>query len=162
VKALCEYRIAVRNKSASRSTSQRLSAIRTGCAVLLLAVAAIFWAGAALMVNAASARVKTASQSSTQAKGQSGNAENGKRLFTKYGCYQCHGLAAQGSTVTGPRLGPTPPPLQVLVMYLRNPTGEMPPYTKKVVSDQDIADIHAFLESLPHPHDAKTNPLLNK
>jgi hypothetical protein len=42
---------------------------------------------------------------------------------------------------------------------VRKPTGEMPPYTAKVVSDQELADIYAFLKSRPHPPAAKELPL---
>ena len=81
----------------------------------------------------------------------SGNAENGKKLFTGYGCYECHGREAQGSTATGPRLGPRPLAFTALSKYVRQPTGQMPPYTSKVVSDADLADIYAFLQAQPQP-----------
>jgi mono/diheme cytochrome c family protein len=80
-----------------------------------------------------------------------GNAENGKKLFTSYGCYQCHGREAQGSTATGPRLGPRPIAFANLSKYVRQPTGQMPPYTSKVVSDADLADIYAFLQARTPP-----------
>ena len=41
-----------------------------------------------------------------QEKAPKGNAQNGKQLFVKDGCYQCHGYGAQGAASTGPRLGP--------------------------------------------------------
>jgi hypothetical protein len=37
----------------------------------------------------------------------------------------------------------------------------MPPYTAKVLTDAELADIQAFLEALPVPPAAKTIPLLN-
>ena len=89
-----------------------------------------------------------------------GNAENGKRDFIKFGCYECHGREGQGSIMTGPRLGPDPVPLEALTSYVRKPTGEMPPYTAKVVSEQELADIYAFLQTRPRPPAAKTIPLL--
>jgi ubiquinol-cytochrome c reductase cytochrome c subunit len=89
-----------------------------------------------------------------------GNAENGKLLFMKDGCYQCHGREGQGSIVTGPRIAPDPPPYDVISAYIRNPKGEMPPYTEKVLSDKDLADIYAYLQSRPHPPTAKAAPLL--
>jgi mono/diheme cytochrome c family protein len=46
------------------------------------------------------------------------------------------------------------------VRYIRRPSGQMPPYSSKIASDPELADIHAFLESLPHPPDAKNIPLL--
>ena len=80
-----------------------------------------------------------------------GNADNGKKLFTSYGCYQCHGREAQGSTATGPRLGPRPIAFAALSKYVRQPTGQMPPYTSRVVSDADLTDIYAFLQARPQP-----------
>ena len=69
----------------------------------------------------------------------------------KIGCYQCHGREGQGSTCTGPRLNQNPITYTRFVSYIRKPTGEMPPYTAKVVSEQQAADIFAFLQSLPKP-----------
>jgi len=89
-----------------------------------------------------------------------GNAENGRKIFASYGCYQCHGREAQGGAA-GPRLGPRPVPFVGFLAYVRQPAGQMPPFTKKVVSDQELADIYAFLQSLPQPPAAKSIPLLN-
>lgn len=79
-----------------------------------------------------------------------GNAENGKALFMKIGCYECHGREGQGA-VTGPRLNQNPITFARFNSYIRKPSGEMPPYTAKVVTDQQAADIYAFLQSLPKP-----------
>lgn len=88
------------------------------------------------------------------------NVEEGRKLFASYGCYQCHGYEGQGSSATGPRLGPRPLPLASFSRYVRRPTGQMPPYTTKVVSDSDLAKIHAFLEARPAPPAADTIPQL--
>jgi mono/diheme cytochrome c family protein len=80
-----------------------------------------------------------------------GNAEAGKKLFVSYGCYQCHGYQAQGSNATGPRLGPRPIAFAAFSRYVRQPTNQMPPYTTKVVSDADLANIYAFVLSRPAP-----------
>jgi ubiquinol-cytochrome c reductase cytochrome c subunit len=90
-----------------------------------------------------------------------GNAQNGRKLFENYGCYQCHGREAQGGLGTGPRLGPKPIAFAQVQRYIRQPTGQMPPYTAKVVSDQDLADIYAFLQSVKQPPPVKEIPLLN-
>jgi mono/diheme cytochrome c family protein len=100
-------------------------------------------------------KAQNTAQASKASDSQSGNAENGKRLFVKYGCYECHGREGQGSSMTGPRLAPNPIPLEAIITYVRKPTREMPPYTEKVVSDQDLADIYAFLKSRPRPPAAK-------
>ena len=89
-----------------------------------------------------------------------GNPETGKALFTKIGCYQCHGREAQGSTATGPRLNQNPITFARFVSYIRKPAGEMPPYTSRVVNDQQAADIFAFLQSLPKPPAVESIPLL--
>jgi len=90
-----------------------------------------------------------------------GNADNGKKLYTSYGCYECHGREGQGGSA-GARLAPRPIPLSVLVMYVRHPAGQMPPYTSKVVSDAELGDIHAFLKTIKQPPPAKSIPLLNQ
>ena len=89
-----------------------------------------------------------------------GNAENGKTLYAKIGCYECHGREAQGATATGPRLGPNPVAYTRFISYIRKPTGDMPPYTAKVVTEQQLADIYAFLQSLPRPPAVESIPLL--
>ncbi len=101
-----------------------------------------------------------AGQNSKSSEAPAGNAENGKKLFLKHGCYECHGREGQGSVVTGPRIAPDPVPFDEFSSYLRKPTGEMPPYTAQVVPDQELPDIYAFLQSRPHPPSAKNNPLL--
>jgi mono/diheme cytochrome c family protein len=98
---------------------------------------------------------------SAEAQAAGGNAKKGKQIYTSYGCYECHGREAQGSTLSGPRIGPHPIQFSAFVKYIRQPKGQMPPYTEKVTSDAELADIYAFLQSLPSPPDPKTIPLLN-
>jgi mono/diheme cytochrome c family protein len=112
-----------------------------------------------LMLIATRARVHAAPQGSKPSGTTTGNAENGKKLFTKDGCYECHGLQGQGSQVTGSRLAPDPIPFGAIAIYVREPTGEMPPYTDKVLSDKELADIYAFLQSVQRPPVVKTLPL---
>jgi mono/diheme cytochrome c family protein len=89
-----------------------------------------------------------------------GDGANGKKLFASYGCYQCHGYAAQGGGVAGPRLAPRPIAFAAFSKYLRSPSGDMPPYTAKVVTEQDLADLYAFLSSVPAPPALDSIPLL--
>src|SRR5262249_42749544 len=88
-----------------------------------------------------------------------GNAEAGKALFMKIGCFECHGRKGQGA-VTGPRLNQNPITYTRFVSYIRKPSGEMPPYTAKVVNDQQAADLYAYLQSLPKPPAVDSIPLL--
>jgi mono/diheme cytochrome c family protein len=80
-----------------------------------------------------------------------GNANAGRQAFVNKGCYACHGREGQGSPTTGPRLGPNPAPLATFTRYIRSPRGQMPPYTEKVVSDAELADMYAFLQARPQP-----------
>ena len=93
----------------------------------------------------------------------SANAENGQHLYISFGCYQCHGYEGQGSGQTGgARIGPPEIPYSGFVAYIRQPNGQMPPYTAKAASDAQLADIYAFLQSRPVPPPSKAIPLLNQ
>ena len=87
-----------------------------------------------------------------------GNTENGKKIYTTYGCYQCHGYVGQGGG--GARLAPRPIAFAAFSRYVRLPTGQMPPYTPKVLSNQELADIYAFLLTIPQPPAANSIAIL--
>lgn len=87
------------------------------------------------------------------------SAENGKAAYVKNGCWQCHGFVGQGGPA-GPKLAPDPMPLATLSAFIRNTNGRMPPYMEAVLSNADLADIHAYLLSIPKPADYKSIPLL--
>jgi mono/diheme cytochrome c family protein len=97
---------------------------------------------------------------SSSSESLAGNADNGKKLFASYGCFQCHGHQGAGAA-TAPRIAATALSLAAVIRYVRAPTGQMPPYTAKVVPDQDLADIYAFLKTFPLPAPASSIPLLN-
>ena len=88
----------------------------------------------------------------------SGNAETGKKLFYDFGCYECHGHVAQGGAA--PRLAPRPIAFAAFSKYVRVPTGQMPPYTTKVISEQQLADMYAYLRSIPEPPAVDSIPIL--
>jgi ubiquinol-cytochrome c reductase cytochrome c subunit len=90
-----------------------------------------------------------------------GSSEKGKAAFVNHGCWQCHGFMGQGG-VTGPKLAPNPLPADALSAFVRNSSGGMPPYQKAILSDEDLADIHAYLQSIPKSPDYKSIPLLNR
>lgn len=98
-------------------------------------------------------------QTPVSAAAPAGSAEKGRQLFKKVGCYECHDTEAQGSMAStdwtsGPRLGPNPMPFRRFVQFVRHAPRApqiMPPYTSKVLSDQDLADIYAFLQSVSPP-----------
>ena len=82
-----------------------------------------------------------------------GDVERGKRYYVGYGCYMCHGFEGQGGAIgAGPKLGPDPIPYRAFVQYVRTPRGVMPPYSEKLLpNEQDLADMHAYLRARPAP-----------
>ena len=80
-----------------------------------------------------------------------GDVEKGKVLYEKNGCAACHGLEGQGAPTSGGRIGPNPLPLEAFIKYIRAPKNQMPPYTAKVMSDAELADVRAFLAARPKP-----------
>ena len=95
-----------------------------------------------------------------QASTPAGNVDNGKKLYVQVGCYQCHGLAGQGARMTGPRVSRTEFPFESFLYQLRHPANQMPPYEAAVVSDQEAADLYAYLRQMPAPRDPNSIPLL--
>jgi len=80
-----------------------------------------------------------------------GNSEKGRTGFLRVGCAQCHGREAQGSPTSGPRLGPNGLPYPAFARYVRAPRLQMPPYTEQILSDAELADLYAFVQSRPRP-----------
>jgi mono/diheme cytochrome c family protein len=77
-----------------------------------------------------------------------GDAHVGKETFTQY-CSICHGKAAQG--FIGPHIGGitwTVPGLHAIVRNGVGGYGGMPAFSASAVTDQNIADIEAYLASL--------------
>ena len=105
----------------------------------------------ATLVTCDAGLAQQATQEAPRATGaRTGNADNGKKLFVKYGCYECHGREGQGGVAFGPRLAPNPMAYAAFVRYVRAPRGDMPPYSDKLITfEQDLVDIYAFLASRP-------------
>jgi len=95
------------------------------------------------------------------AQAPAGDAANGKKLFLKDGCYQCHGYAGQGGR-DGARIAAIGLNAQGLIHYVRAPAGQMPAYTDKVISDQELTDIHAYLQTMAKAKPVKDIPLLQQ
>jgi mono/diheme cytochrome c family protein len=93
-----------------------------------------------------------------------GSPEKGKEAFIKHGCFQCHGTVGQGSVNTsgGKVLTNTALPLEAFQAFVRTTNRAMPPYSEKILPNEDLADIYAYLEAIPKPVDYKTIPLLNQ
>ena len=110
-----------------------------------------------LPIGAAKAQTSASpSQGNTTATGTAGA---GKDLYLRYSCYACHGYAGHGGA--GARLVPMLMPIRSFTTYVRNPR-EMPPYTAKVLSDAQLADLWAYIKTLPESPPATSIPLLNQ
>ena len=94
------------------------------------------------------------------AQDQAGNADNGKRLYMRNGCYECHGTMAQGGT--GPRLAPPAVSMATINAFVRRGGQGMPPYRAKVMSDAEITDVRAYLATIPAPPPLNSISLLNQ
>jgi mono/diheme cytochrome c family protein len=92
----------------------------------------------------------------------SGDPVNGKRIFIVYGCYACHGTTGAGGGIAGPKLAPGPLPFEAARAKLRSSAGRMPAYSAAVLKDSEIADMVAYLQSIPGGKTAAEIPLLNR
>lgn len=81
------------------------------------------------------------------------SAEHGKALFMQHGCWECHGTMGQGSVATsnGKRIAPNPLPWDTFSAFVRSSNRTMPPFSEKILSNADLADIYAYLQSVPKP-----------
>jgi mono/diheme cytochrome c family protein len=93
---------------------------------------------------------------------QTGNAAAGKALYNdKFMCYTCHGYSGQNGS--GARLVPMKKDQAAFIAYVRNPAqpNRMPSFSPKVMSDAQLADVYAYIKSLPDSDpDPKSVPLL--
>ena len=115
----------------------------------------------ALLLGAFGLVVSSMSVAQTPESSLTGNAENGKKLYVTYFCWSCHGSNGRAGG-TAPAIAPSTRSGEDLIKYIRKPRGAMPPYTSKSISDKEIADIAAFLRTIPKDPDSKTIPLLNQ
>ena len=76
-----------------------------------------------------------------------GKADAGKVFWQGQMCSFCHGVTGEGGW--GPDLAGRALTLAQFRRAIREPWGLMPAYTPTQVSDQSVADLHAFLTSLP-------------
>jgi mono/diheme cytochrome c family protein len=91
-----------------------------------------------------------------------GDASKGRRQYTDFGCWQCHGTTGAGGGWQGPKLAPGVVPFAAFAYQVRNPRAQMPHYAQKLLSDQDVADIYAYLQSIPPGRPASQIDLLKR
>ena len=112
---------------------------------------------AVLVLAAAGAAAQAPAQTTPQPT-PAGDADAGKKLFVSLGCWTCHGYEGQGGAA--PRIAPRPLPRAAFTTYVRRPSDRMPNYPERVVSDEQLGHIHAYLQSRPMPRPIESIPLL--
>jgi mono/diheme cytochrome c family protein len=90
-----------------------------------------------------------------------GDVAKGKTAFQRTGCWQCHGHEGQGGREGARIAAPVPMQFAAFSKFVRTTKRSMPPYTEKVLSEQELADIYAYLRSIPPAPDFTSIPLLN-
>ena len=135
----------------------RRSPSRAACCLVLAATA-----GVLILEHSDALAQERAAQPAAKPTAPAGSVDSGKKLFVSAGCALCHNGEGQGGG-PGPRLAPNPNMLafEVFAQRVRQPVNAMPPYTAKVLSDQQVADIYAFLRTVPRPPEVSTIPLLH-
>ena len=102
-----------------------------------------------------------ASGALAQEQAPAGSSERGHSAYMKYMCYTCHGTIGQGADRgTGPKIAPGMLPYPAFVLQVRTPRLDMPAYRQQFLSDQELADIYAYLGTMKASPAAKDIPLL--
>jgi hypothetical protein len=73
----------------------------------------------------------------------------GQVLFSSLGCAACHGPQGEGGV--GPTIAQTTLSLERVIRQYRAPYRNMPRFGPDQISEAEIADIYAFLHTLPTP-----------
>ncbi len=98
-----------------------------------------------------------------QAQAPAGDVARGKAAYMKNMCYTCHGTVGQGGDRgSGPRIAYDVWPYEAFSVQVRRPRESMPRYPKEFVSDQDMADIYAYVSSFKRGAKAGEIPLLKE
>jgi mono/diheme cytochrome c family protein len=90
-----------------------------------------------------------------------GSVELGQQAFNRMGCVSCHSSRGEGGGGAGPPIARTPLPKAGFLAQLRHPrTGGMPPFSAKVLPDDQALAIWDYLQSIPAGSPASAIPLL--
>lgn len=87
-------------------------------------------------------------------------ADAGRALYIQKGCFECHGHLGQGSIMSGPALVPGTIGLAAIQSYVRAPKGQMPVYSAKILSHEELNSIRVYLTSIPNSRLSESIPLL--
>ena len=90
-----------------------------------------------------------------------GDVKRGQAAYMKNFCYTCHGTAGQGGDRgSGPRIAFDVWPWEAFAQAVRRPRESMPRYPVEHLSDQELADIYAYVASHKRGAKAADIPLL--
>ena len=84
------------------------------------------------------------------AQSPAGDVQRGRAAYMKNMCYTCHGTVGQGGDRgSGPRIAYEGIwPWAAFAQQVRRPRETMPRYPAEFLSDQDLADIYAYVASM--------------
>lgn len=88
-----------------------------------------------------------------------GDAAKGRRTYMANGCQNCHGSVGQGGG-PGPVVAQTRMTYPAFARQMRTPMNIMPAYATPLMSDQDLADVYAYLKGLPGKRAPKDMPAI--
>ena len=149
------------NASLAHKTTRQPECGSTAVRVSLALVTVAALAGVLLLARSEAAAQSAGASAARHTAGvPAGNAERGKATYNRVGCWECHAYDGQSGGSTGPKLGPPPLPYATFLHQLRSPRNAMPLYTAKVLPDADVADIYAWVQTLPQPPKVDSIPLL--
>ena len=101
--------------------------------------------------------------STALAQAPAGDSARGRAAFMKHGCYTCHGTIGQGGDRgSGPRIAFNVWPWEAFAQQTRRPREQMPRYDPSHLSDQELADIYAYVSSHKRGARAADIPLLRE
>ena len=88
-----------------------------------------------------------------------GDPVRGRATYLANGCHNCHGSVGQGGG-PGPVLAQTRMSYAGFAHQIRTPMNIMPAYADPLMSDEDLADVYAYLKGLPGKSAPKDMPAI--
>ena len=79
--------------------------------------------------------------------------------FQNAGCWSCHGYRGQGGR-EGPKIAHIAMDYGAFELWVRTTSGDMPPYTARILPDPELRIIYDYLQNIPEPPTPDSIPLL--
>jgi mono/diheme cytochrome c family protein len=121
---------------------------KTPAAVILLAIAALAAVGCAKGSSSSSSATPAAGGSSVAGVAVTGDPTRGKAIFAQ-NCAQCHGATGtEGGVGPSLRNERARKNLPAAIAWIKDPQPPMPKLYPSPLSDKDVVDVAAYVESL--------------